>query len=100
MSEMFLPVRPGTPKPAISRKRPVAAPRKKYPVETTPVGQAFFVPGRTVRRISAYISRITKDHPGKFSTRPAWGVQADGVWNLVDEGTPDAVEGVSVWRDE
>lgn len=98
MSEMYLPIRAGTPKPTISRAR--VGERRKYPIDTTPIGGAFFIPGRTVRRVSAYISRITKGHVGKFSTRPAWAIKNDGEWALVEAGTQGAVEGVSVWRDE
>jgi hypothetical protein len=98
MAAMFLPVAAGTPKPAVNRA-PKGVPRK-YPLETTPVGQSFFVPGRKVRSVSAYISRISAKLPGKYSARHSWGVLNDNQWQLVEAGTPNAVEGVSVWRDE
>lgn len=98
MAAMFLPVAAGTPKPEVNRS-PKGV-RRKYPLEDTPVGDAFFVPGRTCKSVSAYVSRISKDLPGKYSARHAWAVQNDNEWQLVEAGTDGAVEGVSVWRDK
>lgn len=98
MAAMFLPVAAGTLKPEVNRA-PKGV-RRKYPLETTLVGGAFFVPGRSCKSVSAYISRISKDLPGKYSARHAWGVQNDNEWTLVEAGTDGAVEGVSVWRDK
>lgn len=103
MSEMFNIVK-GNPIPPITRKRPVKVPRKKYPVEGMEVGDSFFVAGRTTRRVSAYISRITGKLPGKFETRPGWGKNADGQWLPMDAPPPEqappegASEGTWVWR--
>lgn len=98
MTGMFLPVAAGTPMPEVNRT-PKGV-RRKYPLEETPVGSAFFVPGRTCKSVSAYVSRISKNLTGKWSARHAWAIKNDNEWKLVDEGTEGAVEGVSVWRKE
>ena len=60
----------------------------------------FFVPGRTGKGVSAYISRISKDVPGKFSARHCWMIRNDNKWVLAAEGDAGAVEGTGVWRIE
>lgn len=98
MPEMFV-VQSDWPLPGINRS-PKGA-RRKYPLETTAVGSMFFVPGRTSKSVSAYISRISKNVPGKFSARHAWAVQRDdGTWAETTKGEPGAVEGTGVWRVE
>jgi hypothetical protein len=96
MSEMFNIVK-GHPIPPITRTRPTTS-RKKYPIEGMDVGDSFFVAGRTVRRVSAYISRITKALTGKFETRPGWGRQQDGNWLPAEAEAAGATEGTWVWR--
>lgn len=98
MSPMFS-VQSGVPLPQIDRA-PKGG-RRKYPLETMKVGDMFFVPGKSTRPISAYISRETKDLPGKFSARHCWMIpQADGKWKLAKEGDKGAQEGTGVWRIE
>lgn len=98
MSAM-LSVQKGIPLPEINRSpRGV---RRKYPLETMQVGEMFFEPGRNSRKLSAYISRETKDMPGKFSVRHCWMAQdAAGVWCPAEPGSPGAAEGTGVWRIE
>lgn len=95
MSEMF-PVQTGIPVPAITRAR--SSERRKYPVDTMPVGGMFFVPDRSTRQVSAYISRITKRLPGTYVTRPATMVKNDDKWVPAEPGSPGATEGTGVWR--
>lgn len=98
MSAM-LKVQTGVPIPEINRS-PKGA-RRKYPVNTMPIGGMFFVEGRSGKSVGAYISRITKDVPGKFSARHCWMAKdADGEWQLSEQGQPGAVEGTGVWRTE
>lgn len=101
MVEM-LAVQKGVPMPGI--KRPGAARRRKYPIETMAVGDMFFEPGRSSRALSAYICRIAKGLPAKFSTRRCFmrKVRVGDVWKW-KECAPtdgDAVEGAGVWRTE
>lgn len=96
-------VQDGVPMPAIDRTS--KSPRRKFPVETMRPGQMFFVPDKKTRSVSAYISRITKDLPGKFSARKAVMCETIGrdggvEWKLCDPGDPGATEGVGVWRIE
>jgi hypothetical protein len=86
----------GKPLPKIERSQPA----RKWPVRDQRVGQYFLLPGRDVKPVSAYVSRITKDITGKFSARRAWMVKDGDDWKLCEETTPDAVEGVGVWRTE
>lgn len=97
MSEL-LQVQYGVQKPKIDRGRKGV--QREYPIDTMKVGGFFFVPNSTSKSISAYISRISKGVQGKFSTQHVWAVQNDGAWTLVEQGTPGAVEGTGVWRDE
>ena len=95
MSEMFNIVK-GHPIPPITRAR--AGVPRKYPVATMVVGDSFFVADRTVRRVSAYISRITKDLEGTFETRAGFGVERDGGWTPAEDGAEGAHKGTWVWR--
>lgn len=100
MTVMF-DVQRGVPLPSINRS-PKSG-RRKYPVDTMAVGDMFFLPGRSAKSVSAYISRITKDRAERFSARHVWMWEAlDGSWQLVEPGseglTPGAVEGTGVWR--
>lgn len=92
----MLEVYDGVPVPEINR-RPKTG-RRKYPVETMTVGQMFFEPGRTAKSMSAYISRITKDLPGKFTARHCCVLMQDGKPVEVPPGTDGAIEGAGVWR--
>lgn len=95
MSEMFNIVK-GHPIPPITRAR--ASEPRKYPVKTMEVGDSFFVADRTVRRVSAYISRITGKLPGKFETRHGWGKNDNGNWLPAEADAEGATEGTWVWR--
>lgn len=97
MSSMFQ-VQDNVPLPEINRAP--RSPRRKYPVEGMTPGQMFFVPGKSSRSVSAYISRITKNLPGKYNARHCWmwQDQRDGKWHLCDPSAAGAKEGVGVWR--
>lgn len=102
MSAM-LSVQKGVPLPEINRS-PKGV-RRKYPLETMQVGEMFFEPGRNSRKLSAYISRETKDMPGKFSVRHCWMIPVgmkggERVWELSEPGEDGAEEGTGVWRIE
>lgn len=98
-------VQDGVPMPGVDRTS--KAGRRKYPVEGMKVGQMFFVPGKKTRSVSAYISRITKDLPGKYSARYCWmkkhpegAADIDATWALCTPDVKGAIEGVGVWRVE
>lgn len=101
MSEMFK-VQDGVPLPEISRAP--KQPRRKFPVETMEPGQMFFVPGKTSKSVSAYISRITKDLPGKYTARHCYmrkgAIHEDADWVLCTPDHAGATEGAGVWRHE
>ncbi len=102
MTAMFE-VQTGVPLPEINRA-PKAA-NRKYPIVGMEVGEMFFVPGRSAKSVSAYISRISKNVPGKFSARHCWmWLAPDGKWQLIEPGTETqvagATEGTGVWRIE
>lgn len=96
-------VQSGVPLPEISRAP--KAPRRKFPVQGMKPGDMFFVPGKTSKSVSAYISRITKNLPGKYTARRCWmWLAPDNTWQLIEPGqenlTSGATEGVGVWRTE
>lgn len=96
-------VQSGVPLPEISRAP--KTPRRKFPVQGMVPGQMFFVPGKTSKSVSAYISRITKNLPGKYTARHCHmrerTTNTQGKhWELCDPTTPGATEGVGVWRTE
>lgn len=102
MTTMFK-VQDNVPLPEISRAP--KAPRRKFPVEGMTPGQMFFVPGKSSKSVSAYISRITKDLPGKYTARHCWMIPTGVVggqrtWELAQGGDDGAEEGVGVWRTE
>lgn len=90
------------PLPEVTREQP----RRKYPFEEMAVGQCFFVPERTVKSMSSYVSRETKDLDAKFTTRKVWlrkplpTEDQSLEWVKTTEETPGAVPGVGVWRTE
>ena len=97
MTTMFK-VQSGVPLPDVSKPK---QPRRKFPVEGMQPGQMFFVPGKSSRSVSSYVSRITKDLPGRYTARHCWMVRdANGDWQLCEESGPPACEGVGVWRHE
>lgn len=99
MTTMFK-VQSGVPLPDISRAP--KTPRRKFPVQGMAAGDMFFVPGKTSKSVSAYISRITKNLPGKYTARHCWmwQDQRDKSWRLCDPAAAGATEGVGVWRTE
>lgn len=98
----LLKVQSGVPLPEINRAP--TNPRRKYPVEGMAKGDMFFVPERETKSVSAYISRITKNLPGKFSARHCWmrpGLEhEDAEWVLCTPDADGAKEGTGVWRIE
>lgn len=102
MSEMLF-VHKGVPIPPIDRSANKR--RRKYPIETMEVGDMIFVPGRSVKSVVAYISRISKDVNRKFSARGCHAVPVGMVggvrkWELAEQGADGAEEGTGVWRTE
>jgi hypothetical protein len=68
-------------------------------------GEQFFVAGRTSKSVSAYISRITKNLPGKYTARQDWARPVGMIGGRVKwancEPTDDgATNGVTVARVE
>lgn len=99
MAEMFA-VQQGVPVPAIDR---TPKNRRKYPIVGMAVGDMFFVPGRPAKLVSAYISRISRDLPGKFTARHCWmWLTPNNTWQLLEPGeetqVAGATEGTGVWR--
>lgn len=94
MSDL-LPVQKDVPLPTRQPRQP----RRKYPFETMNVGDMFFVPERTVKSMSAYVSRTTKDLAATFNVRKTWMYRdSDDEWVLCSEDHPRAVLGAGVWR--
>lgn len=100
MTAMFK-VQKGVPIPAVDR---VSKQRRRFPIDTMEVGDMFFVPGRTTRSVVAYICRITKGRPEKYSARHCWMKTKRILGSTLTEWiacTPEdagATEGVGVWR--
>lgn len=95
MTAMFE-VQKGVPIPEVDRT-PKGV-RRKYPIEGMAEGDMFFVPDRSAKSVSAYISRIAKSVTGTFSARHCWMVQNDNKWTLAKATDAGAVEGTGVWR--
>jgi hypothetical protein len=80
--------------------------RRKYPVEGMKRGAMFFVPGRSSKSVSAYVSRITKNLDGRFSARHCWmrkKLPHEGdvsEWTICTPDHAGATEGTGVWRIE
>ena len=103
MASLFK-VQDGVELPEINRAPKV--PRRKFPVQNMEPGQMFFVPGKSSRSVSAYISRITKHLPGKYTARHVWarkprkGEDQKLDWVLCASHEKGSTEGVGVWRTE
>lgn len=99
MTTMFK-VQSGVPLPPISRAP--KNPRRKFPVHAMKPGDMFFMPERKPKLISAYISRITKGLPGKYTARSCWmrWNRSPAEWVRCEPTDRGAKEGVGVWRIE
>lgn len=102
MSALFN-VQKGVPLPEINRT-PKGV-NRKHPIDTMEVGDMYFVPGRVGKTLSAYVSRIAKELPGrKFSARNCWMRPGEpfekAQWMLCSPDTAGAKEGTGVWRIE
>ncbi len=97
MASLFK-VQDGVELPEINRAP--KTPRRKFPVQDMVPGQMFFVPGKSSRSVSAYISRITKHLPGKYTARHVWARDVKGSWVLCESDTTGSIEGGGVWRTE
>ena len=93
----------GIPKPPVDRKP--KNPKRVFPVmQDMQPGDMFFLPNRNSRQVSAYVSRITKDLPGKFEVMQTWGRKPLPTedrsleWVITTECAPGATRGVGVWR--
>lgn len=95
-------VRYDIPIPEIDR-RP-KGPQRKFPLDTMGVGGVLLLPNRTSKAVSAYVSRIARNLPGKFSARQCWmrpRDTPDGVeWDRCAPEDDGAVKGVAVCRIE
>lgn len=92
-------VQQGVPLPKIDH-RP-KNPARKHPLATMAVGDMYCVPDRTPKKVSAYIARISKGLPGKFTARHTWmrpGGEGEPEWVVCDETHTEAREGTGVWR--
>ena len=91
----------GIPMPKIKRSRSQSSqPRaRKYDIGAMDVGDCHLIPGRDASAVGAYISRIARSEPGRFSLRSVElePVGEDG-WKIVDEPTDFSTPGVGVWR--
>lgn len=102
MSEAYLPQK-GIPVWPVDRAP--KNPNRKYPFPTLEVGDMIFIPGAITKKMSAYVSKETKDLPGKFVTRHGW-MRAVGmkggkrVWEECKPADDGAEEGTGVWRTE
>lgn len=99
----MLGINKGVPLPTVNRKP--KEPRRVYPLDKMEVGDQVFQPGRKPKSISAYISRATKNLPGRFSARVCWMIPVgmkggERVWQLSEQGVDGAEEGTGVWRIE
>lgn len=98
----MLKVQKGVPLPEINRAPKQA--RRRYPIATMKVGDMFFVPNRTSKSVSAYISRISKGQPARFSARSCHmrkGLPHEQAeWVICTPDAPGATEGTGVWRIE
>lgn len=84
----------GVPMPEITRQ-----PRTRlFQLEAMERGDCILIPRRTVRSLSAYVSRLAKGRSETYECRPAWMVADGKSWKLSDEGAPDAISGAGVWR--
>jgi len=91
------PVLKGVPIPPIRRGRP----RRKYDLEHLAVGDMQFVPGRTVKQVSAYVSKMARTMPAmKFTTRVVFARRLGQRWEVCEPTDRGATEGVGVWRVE
>lgn len=94
-------VQTGVPLPQIRRAAPATLVRRKYPLESMAIGDMIFIPNKTSRSVSAYISRASKGMEAKFTVRHAWMARdAAGNWQPTELNAPPACEGVGVWRIE
>lgn len=78
--------------------------KSKYPFANMVVGQMIFVPGRTGKNLPSYVSRRTRNLPGKFITRHCWmrrrHTGSKWSWVECDPKTDGATEGTGIWRVE
>ena len=76
-------------------------PRRKYFFENMGIGDTFYVGNRKVKSMSSYVSRTTKDLPGKYTVRFAWVKPHHELgFVMCEEGDFGAVKGVEVRRAE
>ena len=102
MSELFL-VQDDLRVP--QNRRGQKQPRRKFPVDDMQPGQQFFVPGKKSKTVSAYISRITKTLPGKYTARQDWARPVAMIgdkrkWESCEPTDDGATDGVTVARVE
>lgn len=99
MSEMYQIQKDGL-RPAGERRQAAKQPRRKFPVESMEPGDSFFVYEKRGKSVSSYISRITKNLPGRFATEAGFAYAEDGKWVSCGENDEGAVAGVTVTRVE
>lgn len=94
----MLEVQKGLPLPKVDR--PAASQGRKYPLEDLGVGEMFFIPEKSRRRVGPHISNTGRKLGRKFTTRTMHMHDVDGTWAPCDADRKGAVAGVGVWRVE
>ena len=80
-------------------RRPPAQGTRRIQLQTMPIGGMYFLPGRTARSVSAYVSRIAKQGNFKFTVRTlTMRPDKEHGWVVCDADDKQAVEGAGVWR--
>lgn len=80
-------------------RRPPAQGTRRIQLQTMPIGGMYFLPGRTARSVSAYVSRIAKQGNLKYSVRTlTMRPDEEHGWVVCDADHEQAVEGAGVWR--
>lgn len=74
------------------------AAKRKYPYETMEIGDMFFVPGKSTNTLMSHASTTGKKLGRKFATRLTYMVESLDGWKPATPDTPNAVQGVGVWR--
>lgn len=97
---MAFDIRKGISKPATSVRPPPPKRESVYPFEKMAVGDCFLIPHKDKNNMSSLIYAKGKELGRRFSSRLVWMVKFEDGWDIVEEGTANAVKGVGIWRDE
>lgn len=89
-------VQKNIPMPKVAKTSPPA--RRKYPFEDMAVGDMFFVPNKTRNTLTTHVSTVGKSLNRKFTTRLTYMVESLDGWTQATKDTPNAIQGIGVWR--